>query len=205
MENTVSDNELARIPTAEEKALLGKTQGGIQSLFMGAPIAADDNRVVTIVDWADGSLTIAAQPDVPRNVTVALTDADNSVTGLLTITGKDIRGRTVVETMQPDGAGGGKTLTGTKIFASITSAVISGTAGAAPGTDQLIIGVGNVIGTPMDLDSDSNVRDVYLGGTRIASPTVTTGISLSGIDASSGTYDGSKLLHAFIDLAPTNP
>ena len=200
-EVTLSDQEFTRLPTVEEAGFLSASQKGIQSVYMGSPIAADDNRIVTSVDWADGSLTVAAQPDVPRNVTAALTDADNSVTGLLTITGKDIRGRTITETMQPDGAGGGKTLTGTKIFAKVDSCVISGTAGAAPGTDVIIIGVGDVIGTPNDLDSGAVVQHVYLGGARQASPTVTTGVSLSGIDASAGTYDGSKVLHTFLQLS----
>jgi hypothetical protein len=201
MERTISDNEFTRLPSVEEASLATKFQKGIQSLFMGAPIALDDDRIVTSVDWADGSLTVAAQPDVPRNITAVLTDADTSVTGLLTITGTDIRGRTITETMQPDGAGAGKTLTGTKIFAKVTSAVISGTAGAEAGVDLIKIGVGNVIGTPNDLDSDATVHHVYLGGVRQASPTVVTGVSTSGINASAGTYNGSKMLHAFLQLS----
>ena len=53
----------------------------------------------------------------------------------------------------------------------------------------------------MDLDSQATVRHVYLGGVRIASPTTTTGVSLSGIDVSSGTYDGSKIMHAFLQIS----
>jgi hypothetical protein len=37
-----------------------------------------------------------------------------------------------------------------------------------------------------------------LGGARIATPTVAIGVSTSGIDASGGTYNGSKVLHAII-------
>jgi hypothetical protein len=169
---------------------------GSESVMLGAPIAADDDRVVTAVDWGDGSLTIAAQPDVPRNVTAVLVDANTSITaGVLTITGEDTAGRTIVETMTLPTL----TLTGTKLFAKIDSVVISGTAGSVDaGTDQLKVGVGNVIGTPSDLAASSEVLHVYLGGARQASPTVTTGVSLSGIDASAGTYDGSKLLLAII-------
>lgn len=201
MERTVSDVEFGRIPTVEEAGIVAKLQKGIQSLFMGAPVVADDDRIVVSADWADGSLVIAAQPDVPRNITAVLTDADNSVTGLLTITGKDCRGRTITETMAPDGAGGGKTLTGTKIFASITSAVITDSEGEVAETDLIKIGVGNVIGTPYDLDSDAVVHHVYLGGALQSSPTIVTGVSISGINASSGTYNGSKILQAFLQLS----
>ncbi|UCG53368.1 MAG: hypothetical protein JSW58_07395 [Candidatus Latescibacterota bacterium] len=197
MENTLSYEELNRVPTAEEKVLLAAMQVGAASIYLGSPIALDDNRIVTSVDWADGSLSIAAQPDVPRNITVALTDADDSVTGLLTITGKDAAGRTVSETMQPDGAGGGKTLTGTKIFAQVDSAVITDTAGATGGVDQLIIGVGNVIGLPFDIGAEAAVIHAYLGGTKVTPDAVATGVYTSGVDASGGTYDGSKVLQVF--------
>lgn len=201
MENTLSDQEMQRVPNVEEAALIGKLQKGIQSLFMGAPILADADRIVASVDWADGALVVAAQPDVPRNITIALTDADNSVTGLITVTGKDARGRTVVETMEPDGAGAGKTLTGTKIFAKVDSVVVSGTAGAAPGSDVVVVGVGDVIGTPNDLDSEAVLHHAYLGGVRQAAPVLATGVSTSGINASAGTYDGTKILHAFLQLS----
>lgn len=197
MEQTLSDAEIANLPGPAGKDLLTRLYGGALSLFLGAPVVADVDRIVTSVDWADGSLTIAAQPDVPRNLTVALTDADNSVTGLLTITGLDPSGRVVVETMQPDGAGGGKTLTGTKIFASVTSAVISGTSGALAGTDVVVIGVGNVIGLGIDIPAAAAVTYCALGGTKLT-PTVATGESTSGVNASAGTYDGTKLLHAFV-------
>lgn len=198
---TLSPEEYARIPNAEEASLLSKSQGGIDSVFMGAPILADVDRIVTSANWADGALTVAAQPDVPRNVTVTLTDADDSVSGVCTIIGTDIRGRTITE-VQTVVAGVGKAFTGTKIFASVTSATISGTSGAAAGTDVVTVGVGNVIGTAMDLDSVAVVRAAYLGGTKLT-PTLTTGESLSGLDASAGTYDGSKMLHAFIQVART--
>jgi hypothetical protein len=199
-ENTVSDEEFGRIPNAEEASYLTKVQGGVQSLFLGAPILADVDRIVTSADWADGALTIAAQPDVPRNITITLTDANDSVTGVCTVVGTDIRGRTITEVQTISVAGTGKVFTGTKIFASVTSATISNTAGATAATDLVTVGVGKVIGTPMDLDSDATVRHAYLGGTKLT-PTVTTGVSLSGIDASSGTYDGSKMLQVFLEVS----
>jgi len=200
MEDTLSLEEISRLPNLEIATYLAKVQRGIQSVFMGAPVLADVDRIVVSVDWADGALVIAAQPDVPRNVTATLTDADNSVSGVLTIVGKDCRGRTITE-VQTVVLGVGKAFVGTKIFASITSITITGTSGATPSTDVVTVGVGDVIGTPMDLDADATVHHTYLGGTRIASPVLATGVSTSGINASAGTYNGAKMLQAFIDLS----
>ena len=46
MEDTLSQEELTRLPSLEIATYLSKIQRGIQSIFMGAPIAADDNRIV---------------------------------------------------------------------------------------------------------------------------------------------------------------
>lgn len=164
------------------------------SVMLGAPVVADVDRVVSAVQIADGAQVLAAQPDVPRNLTMTLTDADDSVTADVVATGLDPAGRVVTETMSPDGAGGGKTLTGTKIFAEVTSVVVSNTAGSAAG-DNLEVGVGDVIGLPTDISETSAVKHAYLGGTKLTPDAVATGVSTSGVDANSGTYDGSKLLH----------
>lgn len=198
MERTINETlEAPNIPTSREKVMLAAAR----SVFMGAPVLADVDRIVTIVDWADGTLALAAQPDVPRNITVALTDINNSITGgTVTITGLDPQGRTVTETMTPDGAGAGKALTGTKIFASVTSVIIAGTTGVpAAGVDQITVGVGNVIGVPHDLARSAEVKHVYLAAVRIAAiDAIAVGESISGIDINSGTYDGSKLMWALI-------
>lgn len=164
------------------------------SVMLGAPVVADPDRVVTAVQIADGAQSINDQPDTPRNITMQLTDADDSVTADVVVTGLDPVGRVVTETMSPDGAGGGKTLTGTKIFAEVTSVVVSNTAGSAAG-DELIVGVGDVIGLPTDISETSAVKHTYLGGTRVTPDAVATGVSQSGVDVNSATYDGSKLLH----------
>ena len=200
MQETLSQEELLRLPTTEIATYLARVQRGIQSVFLGAPVLADVDLIVTSEDWDDGALTIAAQPDVPRSLTATLTDANDSVSGVLTIIGTDIRGRTITEIMTV-ALGVGKVFTGTKIFASVTSATITDTTGATASTDVVTVGVGEVIGVPMDMDSEGTVHHVYLGGVRIASPVLTTGVSLSGIDVSAGTYDGSKILQAFIDLS----
>ena len=199
MEKTVSDVEFGRVPTADEKNLLSKMQAGVQVAYLGAPALADADVILNAVAWANGSKTLDGQIDCPRNIVAALTDADNSCTGTLTITGKDAQGRTITETLVPDGAGAGKTLTGTKIFAQVDSAVISGAAGAGVG-DEVAIGTGNVIGVGTDMLAAAEVVHCYLGGVKVA-PTIALGVSKSGINASAGTYNGTKALVAY--LAPS--
>jgi hypothetical protein len=80
--------------------------------------------------------------------------------------------------------------------------VISGTAGAGVG-DNLVVGVGNVIGVPVDLADSAEVVACHLGGSLIGSPTVATGASTSGIDVSASTYNGSKVLDAIIQMGLT--
>ncbi len=175
----------------------------IMQAYLGQPVVATTNALVASVDWADGTLTIAAQPDCPRNVTVALTDVNNSITGgTLTITGKNCAGSVVTEVMSPDGLGGGKTLTGTKIFAKVDSVVIAGTTGAPlGGTDVVICGYGNVIGLPNNIIATTAVKHVFLGGARVTTPVLAAGVSLSGVDVSGSTYNGAKRLIAFYNVS----
>jgi hypothetical protein len=92
--------------------------------------------------------------------------------------------------------GTGKTWTGTKIYASVTSITVSALSGEAAG-DAIIVGVGNVIGLPYDIDSENAILHAYLGGTKVTPDAIATGVSESGIDCNGGTYDGSKMLHVF--------
>lgn len=187
-----------------EKNRLGRMLNQAQSVFLGAPILADVDRISVAADWADGSRTIAAQPDCPRNLTATLTDANNSITGgTMVIYGRDILGRPVEETfLEPDGAGGGKTLTGSKIFAYVDAAIISGTTGSVgAGVDQVVIGVGDVIGLPMDIEEEEEVLWAYVDGALTTPDAVAAGESESGINCTSATYDGTKLMYAFVQQA----
>lgn len=165
--------------------------------LLGAPVAADPDRVVTSVAWGDGMLTIAAQPDVPRNLTVNLADANDSITGgWLTITGLTPQGALVTEACTAAQAKAG--FVGAVIFAHITSILISETAGTVDSLNDLVtVGVGNVVGLPSPIDAKVAVKHVYLGGVRISSPVVTHGAHSSGVDASGGAYNGTKELAVF--------
>lgn len=168
---------------------------------LGAPVAADDNRIVTSADIADVVYTIAANVDTPRNLTVTLTDADDSVTaGTLVITGLDMMGRTIQESF--DLTSGSGVLTGTKIFAKVTSVEGSLVAGAVTIDDVLIVGVGTVIGLPIDAGAAFTTDDVqpFLGNVPVTVDAVATGESTTGFDCSTATYNGTKLLWALYNV-----
>lgn len=170
---------LPNIPSAADTAFLARQQG-LLPLCLPIYENADADEIVAAALWADGAYALVRQPDVPRNITINLTDADNSVTGNVTVTGSDAQGRVVTEVMSPDGLGGGKVLVGTKIFARVVSVVVDSAAGAAPG-DELEVGVGLKFGIPFDLAAGAEVVHAYIEGVRLPGPTIVTGVSLSGI------------------------
>lgn len=172
----------------------------IQSVYLGAPILATTNRIVASVNLTNTTFTLAAQPDVPRNITITVTDTTPSLTaGTVVVTGLDCTGTTVTETLTFPTL----TLTGTKIFASVTSVVASGIPGPnlnGGGDETIVVGVGNVIGLPNAITATTAVKHVYLGGARVAAPTLTAGSQTSGIDVSASTYNGTKVLMALVNV-----
>jgi hypothetical protein len=171
----------------------------VVAALLGNPIAASANRIVTSVNLTNVSFSIAAQPDVPRNLTCTVTDTTASITaGTITFTGTDPSGAAVVEVLDLSAA---LTLTGTKIFASVTSVVCAGaTVLGGSGDETIVVGVGTVIGLPSNIAAVGAVKNVYLGGVRASSPTITAGAQTSGVDASSGTYANTKNLLVFYDV-----
>ncbi len=71
--------------------------------------AADDDQVVAVATFADSTtFTIAAQPDACRLLDITVVDADSSITaGVLTVTGTDCWGDTLVATFTAAAGGSG--------------------------------------------------------------------------------------------------
>jgi hypothetical protein len=92
--------------------------------------------------------------DVPRNVVASWT-----TTSVLTITGKDEYGNTMVET-----SASGTSHTGSKAFKEITSVTSSASITSAT------VGTGTKLGLPVFLSSVSNILGEYRGGVEIAAP-----------------------------------
>lgn len=165
---------------------------------LGAPVVADDDRITVSVDMKVGSYTLAAQPDVARNITVTTTAVGTADTqGTITITGTNINGKVITEVITPVA---GTTVAGLKAFKTVTSAVGAGwVIDAVEGTkDTIKIGVGTVIGLPIVIQTGDCLLSVL--GVAYVVPTVVVNALVENctLDSSSGTYNGSKALYAVI-------
>lgn len=169
---------------------------------LGAPALADDNLIVTITNMKNGTYTIAAQPDVTRNVTATVATVDVADTmGTLTVLGHNKKGDVISEVLNPVS---GATVTGVKAFTDITS--ITGADWIIGGTteDTIIIGTGNELGLDRPLSATSKVKCGYLGTTFMTGasclPTVagTPTIEETTVDLSGSTYDGAKIALIFV-------
>jgi len=166
---------------------------------MGAPALIDVDRILAVRDFQDETVSsFAGQPDIPRNVEVTLLDTNSSVvSGYVTVYGISATGKAISEVFRPTPGGGSQTVSGKKMFAQVTKVVTVDVSGAT-GSDDYTVGMGNVIGLPMNILSAEAVSTVYFNGAIIASPTITVGENSSGIDVSSSTYDGTKQLRAIV-------
>jgi len=156
-----------------------------------APAAAATDTIVADVTIANGAQIVQAQPDVPRNLTATVTDGNASISaGTVTIVGTDPQGRAVTELLTLPTL----TLTGTKIFAKVTTVTVAGLVGNAGG-DNLKVGCGNVIGLMNDIANSSAIKVVYFNKAVVTPAAVATGTSKSGVNYNTGTYDASKPMH----------
>lgn len=105
--------------------------------------------VSTTVAAAIAAAALAGTADVPRNVVAAWTG-----TAVLTVTGTDAYGNTIVES-----SASGTSFTGTKAFKTVTNISVSAN------VTSLTVGTGNVLGIPVFLPSRSNVLAEIIDGT----------------------------------------
>lgn len=131
----------------------------IQSAAGAAPIAAVADGFFTAVLPVAGvwtAVAIANQPDVPRNVTFGIVDADSGIaSAYLEVIGTDSQDRALEETLTFSG-GGTATIVGNKCFKTITSARFIAAA-TVSGADTLQGGYGNILGLPYDIGAVSDV------------------------------------------------
>jgi hypothetical protein len=136
---------------------------------------ADTDQIVASVNLTNTTFTIAAQPDVPRNVTITVTDTTPSIiAGTITITGTDVNGTTITEVL--DMAGPTLTFTGTKVFVSVTSVVSAdATVLGGAGDETIIVGTGSVVGYLYCVTDEG--RSVANAKTASSTTTVTAAVS----------------------------
>lgn len=173
-------------------------------LDLGAPIIATTNRIVTAVDPnTAAALTIAAQPDVPRNLTYEhSTDANGTLECNYTAVGLDMHGNVISEVVNV--GPGVEIIHGTKIFAHVTSVTRAFVAGSGDAADRVRIGVGKLIGLGYALAAEADVLMTVLGGTLETNASIADinagGVELAAVDVSDNTYDGTKHLVVVVRL-----
>lgn len=175
---------------------------------LGAPALADVDRIVVSTDMKVGSYTIDQAQSVdgqPRNVTVTASSSGAADTpGTIQVTGLNAAGAVISESIIPNQ---GSTVAGTKAFASVTSVVGAGWVIAA-GNDTIEVGFGDLVGLPAavlarpgPLTSIAQMVAAWLGGAAVAAPAFTfvaDEIEKNTVNASAGTYNGTKRLHVLI-------
>jgi hypothetical protein len=151
--------------------------GSAANLFsrpLGSPALGTSTAVHAAVADTGATQTITTsitQPDVPRNITATPGGTTGNVTAVqCTITGTDVNGNVITETLPAFSAGAGTAVTGSKAFATVTSI-----SQPACGTGVTIsYGRGSKLGLPDVLPRDT-ILNAYLNGVREGTrPTVTT-------------------------------
>lgn len=138
-------------------------QGYIRRQQWSAPLAASAAYILSAQSLASGgtATTFVHQPDFPRNLTVV---ASGSATGNVVVTGTNIRGEVITETLALNGT---TPVPGAKAFASVASV-------ALPTVSATTINLG--IGVKFGLDrcmSEASVVNAYTDGVReTTAPTV---------------------------------
>ena len=181
--------------------------GSLVNISLGAPDAADANGYVesqnltaagvfsadTTVAAALAGAALLGTADVPRNVVAAWTG-----TAVLTITGTDEYGATVVES-----SASGTSLAGKKAFKTITNVSTSAD------ITSLTVGTGDVLGLPVHVPGAAYIFAELEDGAAATAGTIVAGVSTAATATTGdvrGTYDpnsaanGAKVFNLFAAL-----
>jgi len=128
-----------------------------ESVDLGSPEAFDDNQVVTseAVPAQSATLTVAADPDTPRNLVFTAT-VGGALDALFTAVGTDQFGDAVTETFAVVSA---TPVSGVKAFMHVTS-ITATTVTTDTGENTIIVGAGAVLGLPVQI---TQVADCVIG------------------------------------------
>jgi parallel beta-helix repeat protein len=135
-------------------------------------VALDANGVVAAEDLTAGTpitCTIAGQPDVPRILTLVITDGDVGISAFnIDVVGIDAWGRTITENFV---FAGGLSQVSSRPFAIITSVTVNSISGAGAG-DVLDVGWNDRLGLGNRIYATADVYKVNKNGGNISVPTV---------------------------------
>lgn len=169
----------------------------VLKLSLGAPIVGDVDGLVTGYTGAAGAIPMdgalvsggVATFDVPRAIVVDSGGADTSV---ITITGTDVHGAVMKESITANGT---TAVNGKKAFKTVTG--ISGSATAANG---IFIGTTNILGLPVFLPGSAYILKELQDGAAAVAGTVVAGVS-SAATATTGDVRGTYVPNATPDGA----
>lgn len=166
---------------------MSKVPGAASRVFtanLGSPALGTDAAVLADTAMANGATTdvtvFAAQPDVPRNVTVKGNAA--SVAGNVVVTGKNAAGQTITETIALNGT---NLVAGNKAFASISN--INLPAYASVNTERVRVGTGAKLGLPTAISRNSVIAAFLAGVRETTAPTVA--FSASALESNTATLN----------------
>ena len=168
---------------------LNVAPANVVKISLGAPDVADPNGICEAQSGAAGALTLdgalvsggVATLDVPRNIVI---DSGGVDTAVLTITGTDAYGNTIVENITLNGT---TAVAGKKAFKTVTSVVSSATI-----SNGAFVGTGDVLGLPVFLPGTAYVLKELEDGAAPTAGTLVAGVSTAATATTGdvrGTYD----------------
>lgn len=189
----------------------GLDDANVYAADLGAPALAVVDRYVASVAMGNKTYTLANSglpgDGLARNCTVkrvvVVVGADTP--GKITIAGTDVSGNAISEEIIP--GADGVTVAGLKAFKTVTSVIGSGWT-AAGGADTIEVGFGTCVGLPPAIrrrpaiDNANHIPLAFLDATPLV-PVVhfdadAADLSACTVDASAGTYNGTKHLIALV-------
>jgi len=153
------------LPKYATDAISGIVQHTWRGLAYAAPLAADVdyivNEFVPTADntWLSTTLLNSGLPDVYRNITMTKVDANSSFSAWIKVWGVDQFDNPQIEVMRA--SAGELTIVGQCIWKKVTqiqykaSGVVTG-----GGVDTIAVGIGDVLGLPVQIGDDTAYADV---------------------------------------------
>jgi len=170
---------------------------------LGTPIVADPDGISDGHDGsaATGSLTVAIDGtlasagvvtlDTPRTLSID-TDSAGDTSQSITVTGTDVYGEVLVETIDFNGT---TAVVGLKAFKTITAATLS-----AALTSECDLGTTDALGLPYVLSDNSNLLNTWFGGVdEVTKPTIVLGVTTDPATAITGDTRGTLDLNGTLD------